>query len=216
LIGLLKFFVSLRHTFQGGIEMSCESEVLSGNDQFWAQLYSDNFATLCHKATRQLTKGNSYEAEDAVSEAFTRVMRYVQDPESIQNSFAYLWTAVRRVWSAQQARLNASLTDRLEDMSDESLEGLAALRVEPEVLGELAKEDSLRELRVKLGPLSLQEETMVKRRLEGYSLQEIAAEFGEDVKRTRFRWYRFTARQRNRLNRGKPKDQASQGLDEAS
>lgn len=195
--------------------MSCESDVLS-NDQYWAQVYTDNFATLSSKASRQLTKGNSFDAEDAVNEAFTRVMRYVQDPETIQNSFAYLWTAVRRVWSAQQARLNTSRTDRLEDMSEESLESLAALRVEPEVLGELAKEASLRELRVKLGPLSLQEATLVSRWLEGYSFQEIAAELGEDVKRTRFRWYRFINRQRFRVNKGQPKDQPSEDFDEAA
>jgi DNA-directed RNA polymerase specialized sigma24 family protein len=70
------------------------------------------------------------------------------------------------------------------------------------VLAELKREDSQRELRIKLGPLSLQEETLLTRYLEGYSLAEIATELDEDVKRTRFRFYRLVARQRYRFNKG--------------
>jgi RNA polymerase sigma factor (sigma-70 family) len=181
--------------------MSCESNALSVNGAFWGKAYSDNFATLCGRARRKLTNGNSYEAEDAVSEAFVRVMRYAQNPESIQSPVSYWWTAVKRVWAAQQDRLEISRTDHLEDMSAANLESLPSLRVDPEVLGELKREESQRDLRLKLGPLSLQEETLLTRYLEGYSLAEIATELNEDVKRTRFRWYRLVARQRYRFNK---------------
>ena len=121
----------------------------------------------------------------------------------------YLWTVVKRVWMAQQLRLSATRTERLEDLDIEELESLPAVRVEPEIQMALEREDFLLELKAKLGPLSLEESALVELRLEGHSFDEIAARLGEDVKRTRFRWAKFIARQRYRLSRAKAKARAA-------
>lgn len=175
------------------------SDVINGNDAYWAKAYSENFATLCARAAKRLTHGNSLEAEDAVSEAFVRAMRYAQHPESIRNVLPYLWTVVKNVWTAQQGRLSTTRTDSLEDLDIEELESLPAFQVEPEILAILQKEDFLLGLQMRLGPISLEEQEMIELRLEGYSLEEIAEQLGEDVRRTQFRWYKFTARQRHRF-----------------
>lgn len=187
--------------------MLSSSDVLSGNGAFWEKAYDDNFATLCARANRRLTHGNSLDAEDAVSEAFVRAMRYAQHPESIRNVLPYLWTIVKNVWTAQQVRLSTTRTDYLDDLDIEELESLPAVQVEPEILAILEKEDFLLGLKMKLGPISLEEKALVELRLEGYSLEEIAVLLGEDVQRTKFRWYKFTARQRHRFGQRQDESQ---------
>lgn len=179
--------------------MLSSGDVMNGNDAFWAKAYSENFATLCARAARRLTHGNSFDAEDAVSEAFARAMRYAPQPETIRSVLPYLWTVVRNVWNVQQGRLSTARTAYLEDLDIEELESLPAVQVEPEILAILQKEDFLLGLQMKLGPISLEEQEMLELRLEGYSLEEIAEQLGEDVRRTQFRWYNFTARQRHRF-----------------
>ena len=189
--------------------MRSGGDVFSGNSAFWAKIYQDNYTPLCSRARRQLTKGNSTEAEDAVSEAFIRVMRYAQNPQGIRNPLPYLWTVIRRVWAAQHAHPSTAMTDRLDDLDIESLESLQYTRVEPEVLEVLEKEDFIRELKLRLGPLTLEEVNLLELRLENYSWEEIASRLGEDANCSRFRWYKFIARQRYRLAREKAKSQAS-------
>ena len=169
------------------------------NEAFWTKVYADNFRRLCARASRVLTSGDSSEAEDAVSEAFFRAMRYVRNPEEIGNIGSYLWTAVKRVWTSQQSRLNESRTDRLDDLSADEIDSLAAVQVEPKIQAMLEQEEALAQFRLKLGPISLEEATTIEMRRQGYSFEEIAAELGEDIKLVRMRWARFTTRQRKRL-----------------
>jgi DNA-directed RNA polymerase specialized sigma24 family protein len=183
--------------------MSTQADALSDNALFWEQAYKDHFGSLCTRACKRLTRGNSVEAEDAVSEAFLRVIRYAPDPKTIQNVVSYLWTIVRRVWVAEQTRPGAAFTDRLDDLKLDEIEKLPSVRVEPEILSLLERKDFLLELKIKLGPLSLAETTMIELRLDSFSLDEIATVLDEDVEVTRFRWYKFIARQRYRLNKAK-------------
>lgn len=182
--------------------MSCQSDVLVNNISFWENAYSRNFAGLCARARRKLTHGNAYEAEDAVSDAFLKIIS--KNPEGVQNPISYWWTTIKRVWFDQQIRSNLAKTDYIEDMGLESIENLTAVRIEPEVLSILEGEDSWRAFRLKLGPLSLSEQQLVKGKLDGLSFEQIARQMGEDIKRTRFRWYRLRARQRCRLAGKKP------------
>lgn len=185
--------------------MSCETSALAVNAPLWEKAYTENFASLCARARRTLTKGNSFAAEDAVSDAFLRISS--KNPDAITSPASYWWTTIKRVWLDQQTGLSVSNTDYLEDMSPEAVENLAAVRVEPEVIKNLEREESWRAMRLKLGPLTLTEQKLVRGRLEGYSFEEIAAQLGEDVKRTRFRWYKLRARQRCRMS----KDSGSRG-----
>lgn len=186
--------------------MSCQSNALAETSLFWEKTYSDNFANLCARTRRRLTKGNAFEAEDAVSDAFLRVMQ--KSPEAIQSPASYWWTAIKRGWFDKQTSAIGCRTEYLEDMSPEAVERLASVRVEPKALRALEQEDSWRALRLKLGPLTLEEQKLVKGRLDGLSFEQIARGLGENVKLTRFRWYRLKARQRCRSGREK----SSRGL----
>jgi len=167
----------------------------------WEQAYTDNFASLCALASRQLTKGNVYDAEDAVSEAFARVMRYAVQPELIANPVSYIWTVVKRVWISKKTGTDETAVESLDSLSTDAVESLSAVQVEPEVLRLLAQEETRQQLKLKLGPLTLEEQQLVDFHLKGYSWSEVAEELGEDVKKIQFRWYRFTARQRYRNNK---------------
>ena len=175
------------------------ANAISTNEAFWEKAYSENFAALCSRASRLLTSGNVAEAEDTVSEAFLRGIRYAQKPEEIRNVVSYLWTTVKRVWSAQQVRLSTARTEHLEDMAAEEIESMAAVQVVPEIQTFLQDEAALIAFRLKLGPLSMAESTLVELRRQGYKFEEIAKLLGENVKLTRFRWQKFIARQRKRL-----------------
>lgn len=178
--------------------MHSTANTSTANATFWEQAYIDNFSTLCARASRQLTKGNHVDAQDAVSEAFARAMRYAVKPEMIENTLSYLWTVVKRVWTTQKAGADATMMESLDGLSAETIDSLPAIRVEPEVLKLLDQEETRRELELKLGPVTLEEQQLVDFHLKGYSWSEVAEELGEDVKHIQFRWYRFTARQRYR------------------
>jgi DNA-directed RNA polymerase specialized sigma24 family protein len=178
--------------------MDGTANLSTANATFWEHAYMENFPTLCARASRQLTKGNVVEAEETVSEAFARVMRYAVRPEIIENPLSYLWTVVKRVWTTQKVSEDKAMMDSLDYMSADAIDSIAAVRVEPEVLKMLDQDENRRQLKLKLGPLSLEEKQLVDFYLKGYSWNEVADELGEDVKQIQFRWYRFTARQRYR------------------
>jgi DNA-directed RNA polymerase specialized sigma24 family protein len=176
---------------------------------FWEQAYINNFATLCARASRQLTKGNIDDAEDTVSEAFARAMRYAVQPEVIANPVSYMWTIVKRVWTTKKTGADETEVGSLEALSVDAIESQRAVRVEPEVFRVLEEEETRRQLKLKLGPLTLEEQQLIDFRLKGYSWSEVAEELGEDVKKIQFRWYRFTARQRYRNNKLRARTQAA-------
>lgn len=176
---------------------------------FWEQAYTDNFATLCARASRLLTKGNVHDAEDTVSEAFTRAMRYTVQPEVIANPVSYMWTIIKRVWTTKVTGADETEVESLDALSADAIESQRAVRVEPEVLRVLEQEETRRQLKLKLGPLTLEEQQLVDFRLKGYSWTEVAEELDEDVRKLQFRWYRFTARQRYRNNKLRARTQAA-------
>jgi len=181
----------------------------TANATFWEHAYIENFTALCARASRQLTKGNTVDAEEMVSEAFTRVMRYAVRPEMIENPLSYLWTVVKRVWTTQRIYRRKALIESLDGLSSDAVDSIPAVRVEPEVLQLLDQEENQRQLKLKLGPLTLEEKQLVDFYLKGYSWNDIAGELGVDVKQIQFRWYRFTARQRYRDNKLRARTQGT-------
>ena len=189
--------------------MNGTANLSTANATFWEHAYMENFPTLCARASRQLTKGNLVDAEETVSEAFARVMRYAVRPEVIENPLSYLWTVVKRVWSTQKLSKDKAMLESLDSMSADAIDRIAAVSVEPEVLKMLDQDENRNQLKLKLGPLSLQEKQLVDFYLKGYSWNEVADELGVDVKQIQFRWYRFTARQRYRDNKLRSRTQVS-------
>lgn len=178
--------------------MTSEAQALPANVMFWEQIYDRNFKTLCSRACHKLTRGRMAEAEDIVSDTFLKVMFTKTNTSEIRRPLPYLWTAIQHAWFSQQARRNVVNTEQLEDITMKTLEKLPGARLEPKVLETLEREESLKAMMMKFGPLSLNERTMVLMYLEGHSFTEIAAELGEDVKTTRLRWRTLIARQRAR------------------
>ncbi len=189
--------------------MDGTANLSTANATFWEHAYMENFPTLCARASRQLTKGNTVDAEETVSEAFARVMRYAVRPEVIENPLSYLWTVVKRVWSTQKVSEDKAMLESLDSMSADAIDRIAAVSVEPEVLKMLDQDENRNQLKLKLGPLSLQERQLVDSYLKGYSWNEVADELGVDAKQIQFRWYRFTARQRYRDNKLRSRTQVS-------
>lgn len=197
------------HVNQEDMKMHGHADTSTATATFWEQAYTDNFAALCARASWQLTKGNVDDAEDTVSEAFARAMRYAVQPEVIANPVSYMWTIVKRVWTTKVTGAGEAEVDSLDALSTDAIESQRAIRVEPEVFRVLEQEETRRQLKLKLGPITLQEQQLVDFRLKGYSWSEVAEELGEDVKKIQFRWYRFTARQRYRNKKLRARTQAA-------
>lgn len=176
---------------------------------FWEQAYTEHFPTLCALAARYLTKGNVDDAQDTVSEAFARAMQYDVQSKVIDKQFSYMWTIVRRVWTTKVTGADATEVVSLNALSADVIESQSAIQVEPEVFRVLEQEEARRQLKLKLGPMTLAEQQLVDFRLKGYSLSEVAEELGEDVKKIQFRWYRFTARQRYRNKKVRARTQTA-------
>ena len=108
--------------------MDGTANLSTANATFWEHAYMENFPTLCARASRQLTKGNLDDAQEAVSEAFTRVMRYAVRPEMIENPLSYLWTVVKRVWTTQKVSEDKAIVESLDYMSADAVDSIDNVR----------------------------------------------------------------------------------------
>jgi RNA polymerase sigma factor (sigma-70 family) len=167
------------------------------NNAFWQKAYENNFTPLCSKASCRLTKGNKAEAEDVVSEAFLRAIRYVKNPEAIKNLFGYLWTTARRVYLAKLDKEHTAQTQSLDDMEGDTLHP----SVEPEVMRILENKELEEKIRAKHGPLTPREKLLLEWYLEGYTCNEMAERLGEDKRLVRADLNALKAKVRYRLHR---------------
>jgi RNA polymerase sigma factor (sigma-70 family) len=171
------------------------------NGDFWEQAYKNHYKPLCSRARRRLTDGDADEAEDVISEAFMRAMRYVRLPEVIVNLRGYLWTTAKHVLFAKRARENTKHMDSLDQMRESGFD----IAVEPEVFRVLDNEEYRDTMSVRLGPLNDREKQLLVLHLQGYTCDEIAATMGEDVRVTRSDLNGVRAKVRYRLSRAKVK-----------
>jgi RNA polymerase sigma factor (sigma-70 family) len=168
---------------------------------FWSRAYKNHFNRLCSRARRLLTNGNTEEAEDVVSEAYLRAIRYVKYPEAIVNLFGYLWMTATRVFIVKRRRENS--------LNMDSLEGLMRAgrdpKVEPEVFRILESKEFEERMAAGQGPLSPREKQLLVLHLKGHSCDEIAAALGEDARLTRYDLNKVRVKVRYRLKRAKGK-----------
>jgi RNA polymerase sigma factor (sigma-70 family) len=177
------------------------SEAYERNAAFWAQAYENHFKRLCALARRLLTDGNPAEAEDVVSEAFLRAMRYVKNPEAIANLFGYLWVTVKRVLIVKRRKENFANIDSLENLLSTGREPI----VDPQVLRIMENKEFEDAMAVGRGPLTSRERRLLDLHLEGYNCDEIASILGEDVRLVRYDLNAVRAKVRYRLKQAKTK-----------
>jgi len=166
---------------------------------FWSEAYENHFDRLCAYMCRNLTRGNRTEAEDVVSEAFLRAMRYTKCPEDITNFFRYLWTTARRIFILKRRAEKDRNIESLDDV-------LAAERdpvAEPEVFRILESKEFEEQMAVRQGSLSSREKQLLVLHLQGYSCDEIAAALDEDAHLTRYDLNKVRAKVRYRLTKKK-------------
>lgn len=166
---------------------------------FWSEAYDGYFDRLCAYARHRLTRGNRTEAEDVVSEAFLRVMRYSERPEDITNVLSYLLKMVQHIfrdrWRAEKVQREESLDDIVGMGRDPA--------VEPEVFRVLESEELRAEMMVSRGPLSSREKLLLTLHLQGYTADGIASRLGEDIRMTRSDLNALRAKVRYRLMKKK-------------
>lgn len=166
---------------------------------FWSEAYDGYFDRLCAYARHRLTRGNWTEAEDVVSEAFLRVMRYSERPEEITNVLSYLLKMVQHIfrdrWRAENVQRKESLDDLVGMGRDPA--------VEPEVFRVLESEELRAEMMVSRGPLSSREKLLLTLHLQGYTADEIASRLGENIRMTRSDLNALRAKVRYRLMKKK-------------
>jgi RNA polymerase sigma factor (sigma-70 family) len=175
------------------------SNIRESNALFWERAYLKYFGRMCALALRILTNGNWADAEDIVSEAFQRAMRYVENPEEIASVSAFMWVIVKRVWLAKLARERPALMVSL----DELTESREHPTVEPSAERDLELKELIKLLRASLGPLKSREVTLLRLYLRGYKPKDMAAELKEDVRITRVDFNALKAKLRYRLMKAK-------------
>ena len=163
------------------------------NRAFWEEFCVKSQPRLLSYA-RALTNGDVSSANDLVQTTILRVLKYCPDPEPVGNHLAYLVNVLRNSFFDS---LRVPKNTSLEDLLDTDPNHPAIVR--PADIVEILEG---RELFEKvLGPMSHELRITLVMRLEGYSWQEIADYLGEDVSKTKFRWYTFLKRLHKRVKR---------------
>lgn len=152
---------------------------------YWAIAHTEHYGHLCHLACNKLTDGDMAKAEELVSEAFVRAIRYAKE-EKLDNLGGYLWRIVTRVHITQWRKDQTAITDSIDDPANNGLENqLPPTEIEDDILHIIENERLLEEFNENKGPLTKREDLLLTRHLEGYSSLEIAAELDQAVSAVR-------------------------------
>lgn len=162
--------------------------------------YDEHKKSLYDRA-RRLSNGRLHDAEDLVQETFCRALTYPMNPHEIRNPRGYLLSVMRNVWIT---RWKKEQQDRMESL-DAILNDPARQKEHPIVESEVPRIAKNAELLQRLkniqAALSRDDKDLLAARLDGQTLEEIAASLNEDKFRTRARWYKLKAKL-NRLIKG--------------
>jgi len=172
---------------------------------YWEIAHNEHFGHLCHLACNNLTGGDMVKAEELVSEAFARAIRYAKE-ENLENVGAYLWTIVTRVNITRWRKEQTTITDSIDGPANEGLENqLPPTEIEQDILDILENERLLAEFNKNKGPLTEREDFLLTRHLQSYSNSEIAAELDESVSAVRTDVNKVRNKVRYRLQQAREK-----------
>lgn len=160
---------------------------------YLTKAYDEHRKSLQERA-RRLSDGRHQDAEDLVQETFCRALMYPMNPEDIRNTRGYLLRVMRNSWVTRWKKEKRALTDSLDAILSNPARQKEHPTVEPEVLRIAKNEELLEQVKQLQGALSGDEKHLLAARLEGQTLEEIAAASNEDEFRTRARWYKLKAK----------------------
>jgi RNA polymerase sigma factor (sigma-70 family) len=181
-------------------------ETMPGNDTtadtrsqyalYWTNVYKALWSRLLAYAL-VLTNGNHCYAEDLVQEAFCRVFKYLTNPERIKNPFAYLKTIIQHIWVTNWRRERTAITVSWDELLSKDATQEPAMQPDVE---RILLNDELRDLMNDWkGPLTADEQELLRLHLEGFSCQEIAEQFGQDVPLIRVKLNALVSKVRSRI-----------------
>lgn len=161
---------------------------------FWDRVCTEKYPTILNMA-RYLTGGNEDRARDLAQTVVWRLLHYCPPPATVLNVPAYLFRTTRNAWKDSLQAVNELSLTELEKNSSVP----QPVSLEARILNELDRERSLRAF--ELGEESETEKFFrtVELRAQGFTFPEIAGLLQENVRNTRYRWYRHHANLRRRL-----------------
>ncbi|HKY04582.1 MAG TPA: RNA polymerase sigma factor [Blastocatellia bacterium] len=171
---------------------------------FWEEFCKEFIGRLTAYALK-LAKGKVCDAEDYVQETIRRILTYPKNPEEIESPFSYLCAIMRNVRFTMWRMDGRGKVDSLDallskDPQQEPHRGREP-SVEPDAPRILENNEYRTIMHAKLGPLTPDENLLLRLRLEGFSCKEIAEKLGEDVSLVRLRWNALRTKIINRVRR---------------
>ncbi|HKO95880.1 MAG TPA: sigma-70 family RNA polymerase sigma factor [Pyrinomonadaceae bacterium] len=152
----------------------------------WEAAYVVLRSPLTSTALR-LTNGNLAAAEDLVQSIFCRALGSCPDVKTLEHPLRYLRVGLHHTWMKKHPRVEVPLED-----VESNYPSLIML---PETQEILENREVLEKL-FKAGFLRSADKQLLKALQFGYTLEEIAAKWGEDAGLTRVRWSKIIAKLR--------------------
>lgn len=170
---------------------------------YWCAAYVEYKRPLLEYA-RRLTNGRTEDAEDLTQETIYRVIKWPKDPGQVSSPLSYFKRVVRNEWISKWDE-EAAHMESLDQIAGDPARRKDLPTVEPEVLRTLENEGLREELKVKQGPLTDDEKSLLKALRRWETLEEVAAELGEDPRVTKTRYRALIAKLRYRVKSGDAK-----------
>ena len=165
---------------------------------YWTNVYNALRPRLLAYAL-VLANGKLSDAEDLLQEAFLRVFKYLTNPEKIRSPFAYLKTIMQHVWVTKWRRERTDITESWDELLSKDATQEPAM--EPDV-ERILLNDELRNLMSDWkGPLTTEEEELLRLHLEGYNCKEIAEKLDQDVELIQVKLNALVMKVRSRIIR---------------
>jgi DNA-directed RNA polymerase specialized sigma24 family protein len=162
--------------------------------RFWQRVTEEKFAKILELA-RHFAKDQS-DAFDLAQTVVLRLLKYCPSPVSISNLDGYMFETTKNAWiDSARPTPDVSLTELEEKNSPQ----LAVL--DPRLLQVLDRRDNIKLLEPKPELKDPKLSLTIVYIGNGYNLPQIAEILNENVRKTRYRWYRYRSAQRTALNR---------------
>jgi RNA polymerase sigma factor (sigma-70 family) len=184
--------------------MSMDAATRDQYNSYWCGAYVE-YRQLLVEYARRLTNGRTDEAEDLTQESICRVLKWPKDPGQVSSPLSYFKRVVRNEWRTKWAKEGAHHVESLDQIAGDPARQKDLPTVEPEVLRTLENEGLRKELKAKQGPLTEDEKSLLEALGRWETLEEVAAELGEDPRVTKVRYYALIAKVRYRVKSGNAK-----------
>jgi len=168
------------------------TESVNSFREFWTLRWIELYQQILNYA-RTLTNGDLHLAENLVQEVGLRVFRYAPNPSG-KNPLLYMKRMIRNAWIDSRQPPNVSLDELFEKDP-----GNSVLFVDDEILKVLEKGQCIEVIGEHVSSPELK--LMLELFAEGYDWETIATILGENVRTTRFRWYKFCKQVRREFER---------------